>query len=167
MSSRHLWRPLATVAVLLLGTVACINEPTNFQLAVSRGDVQAAATLLPQGRDTLKVVNQESVGLRPLNDAAVNGYTEMVSFLLSRGAKVNLPADGAFTALHSAALGGRVETARVLLAAGADPCVHASRRGSEGRPSAVAQSAEDIYINGRRDETVVFFQEIEAASCGR
>jgi len=147
MSNRHLWRPLAVLAALLMGTVACISEPTNFQLAVSRGNVQEAATILAQDQDASRVVNQQSAGLRPLNDAAVNGYTEMVSFLLSRGAKVNLPADGAFTALHSAALGGRAETARVLLSAGADPCVHASRRGSEGRPSEVARTAEEIGIS--------------------
>ncbi|MBI4061976.1 MAG: ankyrin repeat domain-containing protein [Elusimicrobia bacterium] len=53
--------------------------------------------------------------------AGYNGHTRLIHYLLDRGALVDGGRDGALTGLMMASMTGRKETARVLLARGADP----------------------------------------------
>ena len=90
--------------------------------------VQAAAQdkrnfvvlLLREGYD---VNYQTRGGSTPLSGASVEGHQEMVSFLISKGADVNRK-DGLAgeSALMAAAEMGQLETVRVLLKSGAEPC---------------------------------------------
>ena len=56
----------------------------------------------------------------PLHLAASEGYIEMISLLLSRGADVAAVATNGETALHRAAAGGHKDVVELLLSRGAD-----------------------------------------------
>lgn len=76
--------------------------------------------LLDAGADINKVVPGKGCSATPLMAAASDGKTEVVIFLLDRGAYVNAK-DGDSTALVCAALTGHEETMRALLRRGAFP----------------------------------------------
>jgi ankyrin repeat protein len=57
-------------------------------------------------------------GETPLDLAVINCHTNVVIFLLNKGAKINLKADGGTTALHLAAQGTCIEAVTLLLAEG-------------------------------------------------
>lgn len=92
------------------------SEPLmNF--AAAGGVVEVATFLESRGAC---VGMSDGSGRTPLHAAAGRGHTEMVRWLLDRGADVNaLAFEG--TPLALAAWGGHVEAVRALLAAGADP----------------------------------------------
>lgn len=52
--------------------------------------------------------------------AAVNGYNDVLALLLDQGISINATTDKGFSALHTAAYGGHVETCEMLLLRGAD-----------------------------------------------
>ncbi|KAK3287904.1 hypothetical protein CYMTET_4609 [Cymbomonas tetramitiformis] len=87
------------------------------------------------------LVNEKSkTGHTPLMVAAVRGDPEMIKYLLDNGAKVWLPDESDWTALHFAVLKDHVEATRLLLAYGADPS--AVTRGSEPALVDMARSDE-------------------------
>jgi len=76
-------------------------------LVVSRAEMGA------ESRNALK--NQ------PLNAATVSNKTDIVQFLLKKGADVHFAQHGGITPLHAAAHNGNDKVVRILLAHGADP----------------------------------------------
>lgn len=82
-------------------------------------NIVLADTLLRSGVD----IDTPGLSLNPLQSAALSGYTNMVSFLIHRGANVNATAcpDGGRTALQAALESdGPIEVAKLLLHHGAD-----------------------------------------------
>lgn len=84
--------------------------------------METARALLEKGAD-MEAVGQGTCMFTPLHEAAWNGKTDVVRWLLEHGAKVTATAGHGETALHLAAQGGHADVIRALLAAGAD--VHA------------------------------------------
>ena len=62
-----------------------------------------------------------SVGTHALGWTACGGHTEIMQYLLSKGANVNAPGNFEFSALSCAAMKGQVEAVRLLLKNGANP----------------------------------------------
>jgi ankyrin repeat protein len=65
-------------------------------------------------------VNEAGAEGMPLNVAAEHGTVEMVKFLISKGARINVSNGWGRSPIHSAAEGGNLETLKALEAAGAD-----------------------------------------------
>ena len=93
-----------------------------FSDAIAHGDLEKAADLLERGAD-INHRYRESDGYTML--MAVSGATDddnpTVPFLLEHGADPNVAAPNGKTAVHLAAMNGRLGHVRRLLAAGADP----------------------------------------------
>lgn len=85
------------------------------------GNLDKVKRLLEKQPDHLNAFAPD--GFQPLGLAAFFGHTEVVRFLLLRGADVNTPSQNGLkvTPLNSAAAGGHLEIARLLLEHGADP----------------------------------------------
>lgn len=98
-----------------------LNEWTDLELAALRDDVDLAKTLLSAGADVNACTEAEGTGTSALQVAAEHGSVALVQLLLGAGADVNAPPSGlgGCTALQSACKGGRDETVRFLLLAGA------------------------------------------------
>jgi ankyrin repeat protein len=89
-------------------------------LALGRGDVAAAATLIEQGAD---VNAKSSTGWTPLMFASLFGWVELAKMMLDRGADPNAETFGSneissTTVLLLAIGNSRVETIRLLLQRG-------------------------------------------------
>ncbi|XP_059179268.1 myotrophin-like [Physella acuta] len=65
-------------------------------------------------------VNKEIQGRLPLHYAADYGQTEVIEYLISKGAKVNAPDKYGITPLLSAIFEGHTASVRLLLEKGAD-----------------------------------------------
>ncbi len=78
--------------------------------------------------------------------------------LLDEGSDPNQTYEGV-PVLHEAAVVGSVDTVRVLLVAGADPCVTAAHQGEQARASTVA--AASYVPSPERDAVVDALTEAE------
>ncbi len=87
---------------------------TPLHWAARWGEVPCADLLLEYGADSDCV---DIPGLSPLGLAAAEGRSDVVSFLLERGAHIR---QTGWTALHAASAGGHGEAVELLLAAGAE-----------------------------------------------
>ena len=85
---------------------------STIRLAARAGDIARLKDLIKSDTDVEDV--------KILDNAASRGNTEVVSFLIEKGADVNAKRDDGWTPLHSAAYKRREDTARVLIAAGAN-----------------------------------------------
>ena len=92
----------------------------NYDLdkAAQAGDIAAAEKALAAGADINTKVN--SMGWTPLIFAAMGGHTDMATFLLDRGAKVDARDINNNTALTETALNGSIPMAQLLLDRGAN-----------------------------------------------
>jgi ankyrin repeat protein len=114
----------AQIEVLLAGNrslVTAISSDgwTPLHLAAFFGKTDAARLLLNKGAD----VNTRSTNAMhnmALHAAASGRHPEIVKLLIEHGASANARQNGGWTPLHAAALNGDVESARTLIAAGAD-----------------------------------------------
>lgn len=87
-------------------------------LASYNGDLETVKRLIKENPELVN--SRNSTGRFPLEMAAQTGQTDIVKFLLEKGADVNLNRGGA-TALHMAAIyGGKTEVITLLLENGAD-----------------------------------------------
>lgn len=137
--------------VLLLG-VAGGCSLTPFQDAIVQGDIKMARALIETEPD----INKQSVYSdlsrdidlygTPLMAAASQGRTEMVQFLLDRGADINFRNRHGRTAIMFAAAHGHLKTVQFLLERGADCCAvsnymseTALKLARDGQHNAVAQ----------------------------
>jgi ankyrin repeat protein len=90
---------------------------TAMMFAARVGDLACARLLVAAGGD---VNDQDAWGVSATVLAAHSGYTELVEFLLEKGADPNRAPAG-FTALHAAIMRRDERMVRALLAHGADP----------------------------------------------
>ncbi|TMG25669.1 MAG: ankyrin repeat domain-containing protein [Chloroflexi bacterium] len=104
---------------------------TPLHLAAFFGHPETVRLLLDRGAE-VDPVSDNDLRVRPLNSAAAGGHGKVVGLLLQHGAAVDGPEGAGFTPLHVAAENGDVESARLLLAAGANP----ERRTDDGRTAA-------------------------------
>jgi ankyrin repeat protein len=96
-------------------------------------------------------------GITPISMAALNGKTEVIEFLLNKGADVNARSRDGGTALHGAAFLGHIETVNLLLNKGANPNV----RNKKGETPLDSSSGE--WNDGLRGviELVAGFMQIK------
>lgn len=90
--------------------------------AATKGDIERVKKLLAEGAD----VNYKPWGANPPLFSAVyfgssEGHLAVLRLLLEKGATVDLPNGGGYSALMGAANKGHVAAMKILLAAGADP----------------------------------------------
>ena len=90
---------------------------TALMFAARVGDLASARLLVEAGAN---VNDQDAWGVSATVLAAHSGYSELVEFLLGKGADPNLAKAG-FTALHAAIMRRDEKMTRTLLAHGADP----------------------------------------------
>ena len=91
------------------------NTPLMF--AARAGDLESAKLLVAAGA---KVTDVDAWGISVMVLAAHSGFTDLVEFLLEKGADVNASGAG-FTALHAAIMRRDETLVRTLLAHGANP----------------------------------------------
>ena len=117
MPPRSLPKPSATAAVM----PPRVNAAGRSQLwiAASVGDVTKVSSLLVTSGGALLVDLQDKNGVAPLLAACVYGHTEVVSALISAGAKVNLQEKDGLSPLYVACQEGHTEVVRALLSRGA------------------------------------------------
>ena len=91
---------------------------TALHRAAVRGHLEVMKRLVGAGQD----VNQRDRGTErtPLMCAAVWGHTDCVEYLIQKGAQLDLEEKNNQTALHYAAMGGRLEVMKRLVDAGQD-----------------------------------------------
>ncbi len=92
-----------------------LGETPLHYLAVE-DQLDAVRVLVESGANVNTVSN---VGGTPLSEAALLGYAELVTYLLSVGARLSIEGQSELV-LHQAAASRSLETARALLRAGAD-----------------------------------------------
>jgi hypothetical protein len=130
------WIPLAAVVGLtLLSSVPYVTweelivrilgpgeRGQDFMIdGIVAGNRRLVGLLLAKGCD---INYEDEAGRSPLSAAAVVGETKMLRFLLAKGAAVDRPGNMlGETALMDAAESGNLETTKVLLQAGAKPCL--------------------------------------------
>lgn len=160
---------VAVVAALLLLVSGCGAEAEasdELLYAVLHDDPAAVLDALKSDPHP----NAMSNGRLLLGTAALYGYTNVVAVLVEQGAEVNEEGEDAFTPLHGAAQGGQVESARLLLQLGANPCALSKYQPTLGLPSAVAAAAPRRLVRSdqQRAAIVGFLQAAEvSAGCQR
>ena len=100
-----LWPSAAQVAAPDLHALAA-----ELLSAADYGDLRRASTILAAGAD----IDYPRGGYTPLMVAVLSGRTEMVRFLLSRGARTDLPDEDGRTPLDWALKQGKTEIAQLL-----------------------------------------------------
>lgn len=109
--------------------------------AAAAGRLDRVQALLREGAELTAASSDD---LLPLAQAAGWGHAEVVACLLEAGAPVDGRSEGGLTALHAAVeWGGHASTARLLLAAGADPDA-ADDAGRTPRSLADASDSTDL-----------------------
>ncbi|MGA4372516.1 ankyrin repeat domain-containing protein [Ralstonia nicotianae] len=110
------------------GTVAFDDSEPPLLMSLTRHNIAAARTLLRLGADPNRIRAAGDMSAL-MNAVALASLPELdnplglVRQLLDSGADVNAVGPHGMTALHMAAIDGNTETARLLLAHGADPNV--------------------------------------------
>lgn len=137
-------------------------EDTRLHDAAYVGDLQTLRSLL-QEESYRSRINEKSVWCcgwlpcTPLRIAATAGHGNCVDFLIRKGAEVDLVDVKGQTALYVAVVNGHLESAQILLEAGADPngsrhhrstpVYHASRVGRADILKALIRYGADVDIN--------------------
>lgn len=121
-------RTLLALSVALFAGVVLAD--TELGLAAKAGDLAKVRQLTEAGAD-MNATNDDDLWERtPLMQAARLGRTEVVTFLLAKGADVTKPGDATGASpLKEAAYKGHIEIVRALLAAGAKPDYNADDQG--------------------------------------
>jgi len=117
---------LSPIAVCLgLAGLASAAEPSlsdRFAVAIERGDVAAVKALVEAGNPADGPIDYGGEGVTPLYRAAGQGRTDIVRYLIEKGANVNFRTkEWGHTPLYEAASRGFDDVVELLLAAGADP----------------------------------------------
>lgn len=92
---------------------------TPLGLAAFFGHAEAVEALLAAGADA-NLPSRESMKMPPLGSAMAVQRNDIARTLIEHGADVNGKATNDFTALHTAAARGNIESAKLLLDHGAD-----------------------------------------------
>ena len=136
--------------------LACPTGQTPLHTAAGRGDVEAMRRLLDRGA-TLHPLTRAGTPLA----WAVDGGKDAIEFLLQRGAKPDIasPANG-MTPLHWAAVWGRPECVRALLAGGAPVNAVSSWIGSPLNAAVAGRRAAEERLIGTDSLTPPGFKHV-------
>jgi ankyrin repeat protein len=139
--------------------------PETLTGAVSIGDLELVRVFLAHGAD----LEERTIGFAsPLAAACASGRTEVVVYLLERGAKVRLE-NQPFTPMYAAVANGHVEIVRMLMAKGATAndgalgFIHACQNGRFSVVKLLVESGLDLEQTGLRAGTTVRESAIEGA----
>ncbi|MEZ6110674.1 MAG: ankyrin repeat domain-containing protein [Pirellulaceae bacterium] len=102
---------------LAQGYASPISSQSPLSLAVRNGHADAVRELISADAEVNEYCHYT---LTPLANAAELGHTEIVRLLLNHGAVVDMAPDS-YTALMRACVGGKFDSAKILLDAGANP----------------------------------------------
>jgi len=92
--------------------------------AAMTGNLERLQRILEKHPEQLNGACDATGGYSPLIYAARAGHTDIVKYLIDKGASVNQRTSGmGSTALHRSAFAGNKEVVRILLLAGADPTI--------------------------------------------
>ncbi|MGD2085923.1 MAG: ankyrin repeat domain-containing protein [Candidatus Aminicenantes bacterium] len=109
--------------------------------AAKDGDFETVKKLLEEDPNLLNTGNR--LQQTPLLLASFGGYTDIVLFLIEKGAKIDQPDSFGATPLHMAVLGGQPEIVELLISKGADVNIK-SRNGKIPLQMAFEKDAPDI-----------------------
>ncbi|MFC2156630.1 ankyrin repeat domain-containing protein [Acidobacteriota bacterium] len=115
---------LIIIIVLLVILFGC-SKTGSIHEAVKTGDIQLIEKILKKDPGLLNSLDADK--MTPLHIAVDEGNIESASFLLSKGAEVNLANYKKETPLHIAANEGRAELTKLLLENDADPTLREMR----------------------------------------
>lgn len=120
-------RAALTAVFLVSAAFVPASEPTlsdRFAVAIDRGDLAAVRAIVEEGNAPDSAIDYGGEPVTPLYKAAGEGRTEIVKYLIEKGADVNFRGkEWGHTPLSEAASRGFDDVIEVLLKAGADPKV--------------------------------------------
>jgi ankyrin repeat protein len=120
-------RPASIAVCLGLAALVSAAEQSlsdRFAVAIDRGDLAAVKALVEEGNPPDSAIDYGGEPITPLYKAAGEGRTEIVKYLIEKGADVNFRGkEWGHTPLSEAAGRGFDDVIEVLLKAGADPKV--------------------------------------------
>lgn len=91
---------------------------TSLHQAAENGDLSLVRNIVESNK---KMVNAgDEFGITPLHFAAINNHIQVVTYLISRGGRVNSKTKKGITPLYGACSEGRKEIVEMLIASGAD-----------------------------------------------
>jgi ankyrin repeat protein/L-ascorbate metabolism protein UlaG (beta-lactamase superfamily) len=112
---------IVLVALLALCSFPAALLAGEIHDAATKGNLEAVKALLEKDPSLLNAPNSDEQGRAPIHLASLNNHADVVDFLLSKGAKVNLKESTyQLTPLHMAAWKGNTDVMRLLLDKGAD-----------------------------------------------
>ena len=120
MKVRKIYISLLVLAAVLLALALPAEARMDMWEAAEAGQLKAVKKLVKKGKGHINDLNRE--GYTPLMLAAREGRTEVVRYLIKKGAHVDVVAGNVwgYTALMKAALKNRSEAVILLIKAGAD-----------------------------------------------
>lgn len=156
--NRVIMHRLVLFVFCLMGVSACAPEGdiNNQMIAAARmGDLEKVRHLIDKVDDIDARENVAGKGHTALFNAASAGHTDVVRFLIERGAKLN-EQPGEVTPLIMAAWSGHQETVVVLLQAGSNPnakdesgwsaLTHAARKGYVDIARLLIEHGADVNV---------------------
>lgn len=130
--------------------ISCKKHDANQDLrlidAAKHSWVGGTEKALNEGADAN--VRENGNGFTPLMLASEKGAADLVTLLLSQGAKPNLGNGGGYTPLMVAAGQGKAKVVELLLVAGANPNAK-----SEGGSSALGEAYLGFKLRGQREDS--------------
>ena len=124
---------------------------TAWKAAIKAGDIAGLETLLGAGAD---IDARDEHGQTGLMNAARDGKTEVVRWLVAHGADLNHTAKFNLSALMLAVINGRDAIVGILADSGADRTIQGS-----GAPGFAGRTALDIARDGNREIMVALLSE--------
>lgn len=111
-----------------------------FAWAVKTGDLAGVKNFVEKEKMDVNMIEEGVAKRTPLHWASDFGKTEVIAYLLSKGAKVNAKDNYGITPLLAATYEGHTEAVKMLLEAKADPSI----KGPDGSTAKEAAEKDEI-----------------------